>query len=336
MTRITTISEFLLEAGTEYRIVDMGRAFRLLDNQAFLNIETAAAPAPLPRQQMMWLGILFWNKSLSSQHYIWFIKLPLDERGNVITAQRDQFLSIVVEALGTELLNDDSEKSLPDNPFLFTPNQAQLADFNSFAKKRLGLPPGQFYNDAKNYIARPDLHDWQIVAVQGLSDVVFNLNLDHNAKHIEQNFASYDQVVQHSLLASMENTALPEALSQFLFQQLKAARPEEKIFNHLLRALTHFDGLTELRANLKVILEQSLSTADTLIVIAGRHWQLLEDYPFLTAYMQEAARLDLLPALYSDLVQIPGLRDIMLQRLRDPERSELLAKGINQLFGRSN
>lgn len=335
MTRITTISEFLLEAGTEYRIVDMGRAFQLLDNQDFLNIETAANPAPFPRQQMMWLGILFWNKSLSSQHYIWFIKLPLDEQGKVVTAQRDQFLNIVVEALGTELLKDDSEKSLPDNPFLFTPNQAQLADFNSFAKQLLGLAPGQFYMGAKNYIARPDLHDWQSIAVQGLSDVVFNLNLDHNAKHIEQNFANYDQVVQHSLLASMENTALPEALNQFLFQQLIAARPEEKIFNHLLRALTHFDGLAELRANLTTLLSQALSTPDTLIVIAGRHWRLLQDYQFLTEFMQEAARLDLLPALYSDLVQIPGLRDIMLQRLRDPERSEALAKGINQLFGRN-
>lgn len=335
MTRIATISEFLLEAGTEYRIIDMGRGFNLVDNQLFLDIENGSVMAPRPRQQMLWLGILFWNKSLSSQHYIWFIKLPLDEQGKVIAAQRDQFLQIVIEALGTELLQDDSEKSLPDNPFLFTPNQSQLADFNSQARVLLGLKPGQYYSDAKNYIARPDINDWQNVALQGLSDVVFNLNLDHNEQHIIAHFEQYDELVQHTLLASLENAPLSVALADFLFTLARQTRPEEKAFIPLLRSLTHYPDQQALADNLQSLLSSRLSTGDHLIVIAGRHWSLSSNYAFLTLFMEEASRLDLLPALYADLVQIPELREIMLKRLRDPERSEILATGINKLFGRS-
>ncbi|BDX07626.1 DUF3549 family protein [Planctobacterium marinum] len=335
MTTISTISEFLLEAGTEYRIVDMGRGFKILDNQSFLEIENGLQQAPRPRQQMLWLGILFWNKSLSKQHFIWFIKLPLDERGNVVGAQRDQFLSIVIEALGSELLNDDSDKSLPDNPFLFTPNQSQLADFNSYARVLLGLKPGQYYAAAKNYIARPDLNDWQEVALQGLSDIIFNLNLEHNQQHIVQHFDSYAELVQTTLLASLENVTVPAELAEFLFGLLQKTRPEHKLFIPLLRALSQYSEKNKLRENLRALLENKLSSGDHLIVLAGRHWGLCEDYEFLTVFMEEAARLNLLPALYADLVQIPSLRDIMLRRLRDPQRSETLAQGINQLFGRA-
>lgn len=335
MTTISTISEFLLEAGTEYRIIDMGRGFNLLDNQLFLEIENGIQRAPRPRQQMLWLGVLFWNKSLSKQHFIWFIKLPLDEQGMVVGAQRDQFLNIVIEALGTELLQDDSEKSLPENPFVFTPNQSQLADFNSYARVLLDLKPGQFYPAAKNYIARPDLNNWQDVALQGLSDVIFYLNLEHNEQHIIQQFDHYDELVQSTILASLENVRLPSSLADFLFALLQNTRPEEKLFIPLLRALTQYQDKTKLRENLQSLLESRLSSGDHLIVLAGRHWALCEDYTFLTLFMEEASRLDLLPALYADLVQIPALREIMLQRLRDPQRSEILTQGINQIFGRN-
>lgn len=335
MTTISTISEFLLEAGTEYRVIDMGRGFNLLDNQSFLEIENGILQAPRPRQQMLWLGMLFWNKSLSNQHFIWFIKLPLDEQGKVVSAQRDQFLSIVIEALGSELLNDESDKSLPDNPFLFTPNQSQLADFNSYARVLLGLKPGQFYTAAKNYIARPDINDWQDVALQGLSDVVFNLNLEHNQQHIIQCFGDYAELVQTTLLASLENVTLPTELAEFLFKLLQKTRQEDKLFIPLLRALSQYSDKTGLRDNLKSLLANKLSSGDHLIVLAGRHWSLCEEYEFLTLFMEEAARLDLLPALYTDLVQIPCLREIVLRRLRDPQRSETLAQGINQLFGRT-
>ena len=336
MSDISSISEFLLEAGTDYRIVDMGRGFQQIDSQTFLEIENGQRTPDNPRQQCLWLGILFWNKNLSQQHYIWFIKLPVDEQGLIVAAQRDHFLQIIIEALGIEMLQSEEQKQLPENPFVFTPGQAQLADFNSLARQLLQLPPGQYYSAAKNYIARPDITDWQTIAVQGLSDVSCRLNLDHNAQHITQQFANYHPEVQKSLLASLENVAKPAELQTFLLNTLKSVAPDAALFNPLLRSLTGTALQDELRENLAVMMQQGLSSSDHLIVIAGRHWSLLQDYQFLTLFLEEAARMNLFAALYADVVQIPSLRLQVLKRLRDPQRSELLANGLDQLFKREN
>ena len=65
---INSISEFLLHAGTEYKVFDMGRRLTQLDAQSFLDIENGSAYAPYPRQQHAWFGIVFWNKQASTQH----------------------------------------------------------------------------------------------------------------------------------------------------------------------------------------------------------------------------------------------------------------------------
>ena len=44
---INSISEFLLHAGTEYIVFDMGRRLTALDNQAFLDIENGSTVAPV-------------------------------------------------------------------------------------------------------------------------------------------------------------------------------------------------------------------------------------------------------------------------------------------------
>ena len=334
MTQITTISEFLLEAGTDYRIIDMGRAFRVIESQAFLDIENGVVLPQYPRQQMMWLGILFWNKNLSQQQYIWFVKLPLDEQGQLVTAQRDQFLQIILEALGTEMLQSDEEKSLPDNPFLFTPTQQQLADFNALSKALLNLPVGDYYHNAKNYIARPDIQDWQQVALQGISDVAFHLNKDHNQTHICQKFEQYSEAVKSSLLSSLENVAISRDLSLFLLAELEKSSPSLPEYNYLLRALSQSHQHEAIKTFLAKQLNAGSLTQDNLVVIAGRHWQCFADYALLTLLMEQSVQLGIFTSLYADLVQIPMLRANLLKRIRDPERSELISQGLNQLFRR--
>lgn len=334
MTQITTISEFLLEAGTDYRVIDMGRGFRVMDSQDFLDIENGAAQPSCPRQQMLWLGILFWNKNLSRQHYIWFVKLPLDEQGRLVIAQRDQFLQIIVEALGTEMLQSDTEKTLPDNPFLFTPTQQQLADFNGLSKTLLSLPTGDFYQKAKNYIARPDIQDWQAVPLQGISDLAFHLNKDHNEAHIIEHFSHYAEAVKSSLLSALENVAISARLSQFLLEKISVSSPQHPEFNYLLRALSQSPEKAPVTSFLAELLSSPKLTQDNLVVIAGRHWQCFDDYQLLTCLLEQTVRLGIFTSLYADLVQIPMLRGNLLKRLRDPERSALIALGINQLFGR--
>ena len=336
MAKISSISEFLLEAGTDYRIIDMGRGFHQIDSQTFLDIENSKIPPLYPRQQMLWLGILFWNKQLSQQHYIWFVKLPLDEQGLLIGAQRDQFLQVIIEALGTEMLESDEEKSLPENPWLFTPTQPQIAHFNSLARQLLNLGPGQYYQGAKNYIARPDINNWQEIALQGISDLAFYLGQDHNSKHLINNFEKYSSEVQLPLLAALENVNIGIELQDFLLQKLQQTDHKSPLFNALLRALAKSESPEPLKLFLQKILTASEVTQDNLIVTVGRHWKLLQDYGFLTLVLEQAVQLNIFVSLYADIVQLPELRTQVLKRLRDPERSDLMAKGLDQLFTGSN
>ena len=155
MSQINTISEFLLQAGTDYRVFDMARGIRQLESQLFLEIERATLPAPFPRQQHAWFGILFFDKKMSHERYIWFVKLPLDEQGLVIAAAQQQFLQLVIEALGQTLDKQNSTNNqLPENPFTFVPNQQQLADFNSIGRIELDIPLSEHLALVEQYLSK--------------------------------------------------------------------------------------------------------------------------------------------------------------------------------------
>mgnify|MGYP000170960803 CR=1 FL=1 len=141
---ISTLSEFLLQAQTQYLVFDMGRGIRKIDNQVFFEWENQQEACAYPRQNHVWLCIVFWNEKLSHERYMWFVKLPLDEQGLIIPASRDQFLEIIVQALGKELEHSqDKQAELPENPFVFTPSQQQLADCNALISSSIDCSLGK-------------------------------------------------------------------------------------------------------------------------------------------------------------------------------------------------
>lgn len=331
MQQISSISEFLIQAGTDYRIVDMGRAFRVLESQTFLDIENAKSAAPYPRQQQMWIGLVFWNKTLSEQRYIWFLKLPLDEQGMLVSANRDHFLQTIVDALGTEFLeNDDHE--LKDNPYTFTPTEQQMSDFNSFVRHLLQLPPSQYYQDAKNYMARPDLNNWKMLSKQGLSDVASALAKDANAKHVVEGFAHFPEEVKQPLCASLENYALPAPLEEFFLSQLLSANSSQSDKCLCLRALSMVSAEVSAKSVDELLAASTTISTDMLVIIAGRHWQGLKEADRALRFFECCAAQNLFLPLYGDLVQIPAIRHSVLSVIRNPQRSETLAKQIQTLF----
>ena len=66
-----------------------------------------------------------------------------------------------------------------------------------------------------------------------------------------------------------------------------------------------------------------------------RHWQYLKESATLTLYVEQLAvcKDNVFIGLYSDLVQIPEIRENMLGVLRWPEKSPQLTLAIGQLFG---
>lgn len=336
MTQISSISEFLLQAKTEYRVFDMGRGIRPVPDQTFLELENGLLATPNPRLQHAWFGVIFFSRELSNEHYIWFLKLPLDEQGLVITATRNHFLQIITDALGQQLEHNKNAKGhLPENPYSFLPNQQQLADFNSISRSALSLPPSTYYQQAMNYFNHPKQQDWQQVPLQGIADIAALIHQEDTVTLIINSFNDLAAPVRTHLLASLENYTVEERLSHFIIDWCMAHFQQDTQLQHGLRALSQSTDKVPVKTLLtKVLQSEHGSNVNTMVLIAARHWQYCSDKDFLALYINQLAELDseLFISLYADLVQIPCIRPDILAVLRWPEKSPKLTRIIGQIF----
>lgn len=336
MSHINTISEFLLQAGTDYRVFDMARGIKKLSSQQFLNIEHALFPAPYPRQQHAWFGLIFNNKQLGSEHYIWFVKLPLDEKGILISAARNHFLQIIVDALGQQLENNQQVNGqLPENPYSFMPNQQQLADFNSISRNELNLGQSVHYPAALAYIRQPEQIDWRQIPLQGIADIGALARQKETINLLVDKFPLLAEDVQTTLCASLEHQAIGNKLSQCIHAWLMQDFNDIKRLQSTLRALSQSTSNKLVRELILQILNSKHSLdQNILILLAARHWQQLNDQQISILFINKLAEVntELFISLFADLVQLPTLRQTMLNILRWPQKSAQLTAAIGQLF----
>ena len=336
MNQISSISEFLLHAQTEYSVFDMGRTIRATDTQTFLDIENASIVAPYPRQQHAWFGIVFYSRQLSREQYIWFVKLPIDEQGLVITATRNHFLQIITDALGAQLeRNKEAQGRLPENPYTFVPNQQQLSDFNSISRTALNFPPSEYYAAALRYFTQPNMYNWQEVALQGIADVAASVRRKDGAQLIINHMQTVAPQVQQALTSSLENQAIDKHVSQHLIDWAEQQFDDPLKVQWMLRALSQSIAKTLVQRTIQRVLDSEHGTnADIMLLIAARHWQFLTDETVLRQYINQLAAIDteLCANLYSDLVQLPDIRQHMLAVIRWPDKSPALTQVIGHLF----
>lgn len=337
MTSIGTISEFLLQAGCQYLVYDLGRGIRQLDNQQFLDIESNKFAHPYPRLGYAWLGLVFWNKQLSHQHFIWFLKLPLDEKGLLVTAARNHFLDIVLQALATS--QQAPTDQLPEHPYRFLPGQHQLASFNSLVRRALGLPKSAYYQAAMDYLASPDERDWQQVPMQGMADVVADLSSPEVATLLKKQLPQLPKDVLHTLLGAMENHPIDAPFTLSLMQLAQCHPGDIPLQQAYLRALSQSADPRLVKQHVTWLLSQPWARCgDIMMVISGRHWQLLNEAQLLLVFMDTVAQAcpDLFSPVFADLVRIPSVREGLLGMLRTPQKSAALTQAIGQLFSERN
>ena len=334
MTQISTLSEFLLQAGTEYRIYDIGRGITPLPEQVFLDIENGQQPYPYPRQGYAWIGIIFWNKHLSDTHYIWFLKFNLDETCCLMTGPRDHFLELVVNALEKETSNTSDTLAQVENPYSFTPNQQTLANFNALTKKALGISPSRHYEEVLQFLKAPSVMNWQQLATQGIADFCARLNEPHNSALLVKVYSALASPVRKTLLSSMENYELNEELAKTLIDFANAHHTDIDLIALTLRALAKslYHPFVQ-HYILNIIASDEAQDINILSVVVARHWPLLVDEQVATQLLEQAATLsfDLCSGLYIDLVMIPLMRRTMLGILGKPVANPTLAACIEQL-----
>ena len=338
---INTLTDFLTHSQCQFRIYDLGRKVTKITNADFQKIEHNELPYPYPVQQHAFIAITFWQSS-HPEHFVWFLKIPIDEQGFINIQAQTGFIKMVVEAIGKDLTATISKKQqerLASNPFIFKPNLEKLAIFNAAINSSFVRPPSSFYQDAVNYFSgQTSWNEWQTLGIQGIADLTARLDHGNNQQHIINALPYLPAQPLQSLALCLENqtkmsTELANEIAKQANIELQKNNQDSAIL--LLRALSSAPakGIT------KTLLEKQFSSdliynEHWYISIAGRLWHLLEDETLLNRFFESLAnhQQTLFSELFIDLVAIPSLREKVLKQLRLTVRSPALSQAIGTLF----
>ncbi|MBB1270667.1 DUF3549 family protein [Shewanella sp. SR44-3] len=342
MTEITTLSQFLTTAKTQFQVYDLGRRVQHIDAIAFHQIESLLAPYPFPIQGHAQIGLVFWQHA--DQPYIWFLKLPLDEQGLLSPAPRSQFIQMILDALGKDLtqeLTEAQQEQFANHPFSFKPNQHKLALFNALVRQQLGQQASSQYELAAQYLSGQSLvgastaveqgcNNWEQLGLQGIADVCVRVK---NLDHLNSLIACFDFAplpVQAAICQCLEHLPLEPSLAARVYQQFEQALDEHKA--SYLAALASNPSLS-IKA-IKHLSQGNLLDANHLITIAARNWLALQDPDCRTIFLEALALQEqgFFNQVFADIVAIPSLRQALLLELRNPERSDTLSIAIGGLF----
>ncbi|ABE54829.1 conserved hypothetical protein [Shewanella denitrificans OS217] len=342
MTEITTLSQFLTTANTQFQVYDLGRRVQHIDALAFHQIESLLAPYPYPIQGHAQLGLVFWQQS--AQPYIWFLKLPLDEQGLLSPAPRSQFIQMILDALGRDLtqeLTEAQQEQFANHPFSFKPNQHKLALFNALVRQQLGQPASSQYEFAAQYLSEQavigessavenESHSWEQLGLQGIADVCVRAQSLDNMDSLIRSFDFSPLPVHAALCQCLEHLPLEPSLAEKIYLLFEQASNEHKA--SYLAALASSPSLS-IKA-IAHLAQHNLLDANHLVTIAARNWQALKDDSCRKSYLEALALQEqgFFNQVFADIVAIPSLRQALLLDLRNPERSNILSIAIGGLF----
>ncbi|WP_298775535.1 DUF3549 family protein [uncultured Shewanella sp.] len=332
MDKITTLSQFLSLGGSQFHVYEMGRRVQHIDANTFEKIEALNLPYPSPLQGHAQFALVFWDETQA--HFIWFLKLPLDEQGLLSPAPRTQFIKMIIEALGnspTQTLTEAQQEKLANHPFSFKPSPEKLAIFNALVRQQLHQPPSKQYQNAYDYLAEKKQHSqWENVGLQGIADIcVRNKNKAH-LQLLQHGLSQSPSEVQVAICQCLEHLTFDASLANLLLNQIINKENDHNIYR--FRALASYPDLAK-----EAIMhwhQKNQLTPELLITIAARNWTTLQDPQLQILYLDALAEHEqaLFNQLFIELVAIPTLRPLLLAQLRNPKRSIQLTQAIGGLF----
>jgi len=340
MAQVNGISDFLNQAGTRFKIFDMGRRIEEISAADFLSFEQGEIPYPLPLQQQAWLGFLVWTEDKSTELVIWFLRFPLDAAGKLTKGIRDDFVLRLLDKEGTEA--PEAPQQDETNPYGFKPKQEHMASFHAKAAKQLGQPASSYYEHSKDYFAgKPGFDQWAFVGFQGIADIATRLDEENNSALIAdaiekippQPFEALAQCLEHEKI----DTALTQVIVNVINREIEKSAADANFISLCIRALSNTQDSTQLELILNKILSLDIgSHPEVLASISGRSWLALKNEKTVNLFLEALANCsegqDFFNLVIVDLINIPGMQASILSAVKSPERSEKLSQAIGELF----
>ena len=340
MQPMETLSDLLQQLQGQYRIYDMGCRLSKLSSTDFKKFEEGHKAYPLPWLRHAWVGILSWTptspKLQASSPTIWFLKLPLDERGLLIQAARDEFLNQLLETIGTNILDEQASaewaEQLKHSNLAFTPDQARMAAFHAQASITLEQPASRFYPAVRSYMSSEDSQqNWQELGLQGFAD--FAMRLDQQQQW-QQKISQLPAAVLETIAAQLENQKLDHLVSKaFILRGEASINDGEKVA--CLRAISQSTDAASRQHWLKQILDKdNMVGVELLATITSKCSEDLLKPDLMGLFIHQcAADQGVFNGLVQELMYQPKLRIKVLEAFRAEDRSPSVIQAIGVLMG---
>ncbi|SKA50165.1 DUF3549 family protein [Enterovibrio nigricans] len=321
------------QAKCDYLVYDLSRRVTEISQQDFVSIEENRVAYPYPIQQHAQFGIAFWPKGQSP--WVWFLKMPLDERGLLKQAALGDFIQYVAQAMGASLdktPTDEEKEKLVNNPYTYSPQDDKKAMFHAFLTAKLGQPASQYYDHTQHYLSGElDWSEWQGVGLQGIADICARMNSHNNTTRIRRSLKKMPETPRYALLGCLEHCDIPSSVAERLEEEMRAMLSSKEVdlfmLTAYLRALSGTD-LARLQNMVTLVLEEtSLRHKEMLIAIAGRCWSSLSDNALLDRFLIAVAEQNdqmFFQQMVADLVMIPSLRPQVLSLLHGSASTQLM------------
>lgn len=318
---ITNLAELLHSSNSDYLIYDLGRIVQPISASEFTEICAQQCPYPYPLQHHAWFAVVFWAAQQQDvDPFIWFLKMPVDERGLLSHIAQQEYMAQILALLGQQLthaLTDEQAQQLQQSPYLFTPAEAKRAALHAKLTLRWQREPSPFYDRARAELEHPTSDGWQYLGVQGIHDVIARLlPQEEITKTIAANFANYPEPLQNAVAEAFEHSIPAPSVVEQLQPLIQHGTGISRL--NALRALTGGASEPTIAASWEARLDQA--SVDELIVIAARHWPALAaSSQRLERYLVQVAKQDnpaLFAGLVRDLLQLPCTRAYTLSLLQ--------------------
>ncbi|MGB2131250.1 MAG: DUF3549 family protein [Marinobacterium sp.] len=338
-----SLTELLRSTGAALRVFDMGRRIGKLSLEQFRRIEDSELPYPTPFQHLAWLAVLIWNPKRKEENAVWFLRLPLDERGLVAPAARDDLLQRLVQNVINSKNGQLDEDALKDNPYSFTPDESRMAAFHALAAREMKTSASAHYERAQAWLhGQLPNDDWPTLAYQGLADLVMRLDQDGNTKALVSKLPEMPAAVLESLCPLLENVQPDSRVVSALLPQLHQAlaADDSNRVAALARALSNIADEPAKQAWVSEVLNSEHALKPEVItVIATRCESALLEPSVLLLFLERLAQGEAgqtgFSRILAELMFMPVHRALMLQAFRNTERSPQLEQAIGEMFGQS-
>ncbi len=337
----SSLGALLRAGGFRLRAFDLGRRIVPLTDTDLQRFEAALIPYPLPFQRHAWLALLVEDQRQETDPQFWFLRLPLDELGLLVLEARDDLLR--------QLAEPGAQRSAAPGPaeagttYGFRPRPDRMALVHAKAARELQQPPSQHYAHARRYFTGELGWDqWPFLALQGIADLAVRLREDRNSEAVARALPGLPGQPLIALCQCLENEPIDVAIAHALHDRAQREMADNgggdpAIIAACICGASHAPDSGPLRRLVRQALRQEgAQQPEVLRAVSSRAWTLLWEPDLRMRYLERLAvnhqGQPVFDEILSDLLFVPGMREPILQSLRDTQRSATLTQAIGGFF----